>query len=179
MMRVEHGRPSDPTGRAPQELAVYDLLDRLEISYERVDHAAAFTMQDCEAIDRVLAPAAVCKNLFLCNAQKSDFYLLMLRADKKLKTKVLSAQIGSARLSFAPEEHLPALLGLIPGSVSVLGLMNDRAGRVRLLIDQDLLSSEWVGCHPCVNTASLRLRIVDLLECFLPAVGHDYRTVQL
>lgn len=177
MLSLETGRPSDTAGRLEREVAVYELLDRLGISYGRVDHEAAFTMEACAEIDRVLAPAVICKNLFLCNTQQTAFYLLMLREDKRFRTKDISAQIGSARLSFAPEERLPELLGLTSGSVSVLGLMNDREGRVRLLIDRDILSSEWVGCHPCINTSSLRLRVRDLTDRFLPAVAHDYTPV--
>lgn len=160
-------------------MAVYDLLDRLSIGYQRADHEAAFTMEACRAIDEVLAPAVICKNLLLCNTQKTQFYLLMIREDKKFKTKELSAQIGSSRLSFAPEEFMREFLHVAPGSVSVMGLMNDREGRVQLLIDEDVLAAEWVGCHPCVNTSSIRLRVRELLEQFLPAVGHSYRPVRL
>lgn len=177
MLILENGRPSDTAGRLAREVAVYDLLDRLGIAYGRVDHEAAFTMEACEAIDRALAPAVICKNLFLCNTQKTSFYLLMLRGDKRFRTKEISAQLGVARLSFAPETLLPEYLGLTQGSVSVMGLMNDTAGRVRLLIDRDILMSEWVGCHPCINTSSLRLRVRDLTEVFLPAVGHAYTPV--
>lgn len=176
-LTLQSGRPTDQTGRTAGEVAVYDLLDRLGIPFERVDHEAAFTMEACAEIDRVLYPAVICKNLFLCNAQQTAFYLLMLREDKRFRTKDISAQIGSARLSFAPTERLPEFLGLMPGAVSVMGLMNDRGGRVRLLVDRDILASEWVGCHPCVNTSSLRLRVRDLTERFLPAVGHDLTPV--
>lgn len=177
LLTVENGRPAVTAGRLAKELAVYDLLDRLAIPYERVDHEAAFTMDACAEIDRVLAPAVMCKNLFLCNAQKSAFYLLLIREDKKFHTKEISAQIGSARLSFAPEEYLLSFLDLTPGSVSVLGLMNDRDRRVRLLIDADVLAAEYIGCHPCINTSSLRLRVRDLTERFLPATGHDFTVV--
>lgn len=177
MLILENGRPSDTAGRLAREVAVYELLDRLGIAYGRVDHEAAFTMEACEAVDRALAPAVICKNLFLCNTQQTAFYLLMLRGDKRFRTKEISAQLGVARLSFAPEALLPEYLGLTRGSVSVLGLMNDTAGRVRLLIDRDVLMSEWVGCHPCINTSSLRLKVHDLTEVFLPAVGHTYTPV--
>ena len=177
MLILENGRPSDTAGRLAREVAVYGLLDHLGIAYGRVDHEAAFTMEACEAIDRALAPAVICKNLFLCNTQQTSFYLLMLRGDKRFRTKEISAQLGVARLSFAPEALLPEYLGLTQGSVSVLGLMNDTAGRVRLLIDRDILMSEWVGCHPCINTSSLRLKVHDLTEVFLPAVGHTYTPV--
>ncbi len=177
-MVLEAGRPQSIEGREAREIRTYDCLDALGISYARIDHAPADTMEVCVEIDRVLG-AQICKNLFLCNRQGTAFYLLMMPADKPFRTKELSAQIQSARLSFASAEHMERLLDIRPGSVSVLGLMNDREGEVKLLIDRDVLESEWLGCHPCVNTSSLRLRVRDVLERFLPAVGHDYRAVTL
>lgn len=177
-MKLVKGRPLDVSGREDKEIRVYDLLDRLEIPYERVDHEKAETMEACEAIDRVLQ-AAICKNLFLCNRQKTRFYLLMILGDKKFKTKDISGQIGSARLSFAGAEEMEKYLDITPGSVSVMGLMNDAENHVRLLVDSDLLKSEYFGCHPCVNTTSLKMKTKDVLEKFLPAVGHDMMVVEL
>ena len=135
-------------------------------------------MEACEKIDEALE-AVVCKNLFLCNRQKTMFYLLMMPGDKPFKTKELSAQIGSARLSFAEEAFMEEFLDITPGSVSIMGLMNDRENKVNLLIDEDVLKEEFLGCHPCVNTASLRLKTKDVTEKFLPCVGHSYRVVHL
>ncbi len=177
-MTLEHGRPTSGEGREAREMRTYELLDRLGIAYTRVDHAPAETMEDCVAIDEALG-ATMCKNLFLCNRQQTDFYLLMMPGDKPFRTKELSAQIGTARLSFASAEHMVELLDIYPGAVSVMGLMNDTERAVQLLIDEDLLAAETVGCHPCVNTASLCLRINDLLHLFLPAVKHDARIVHL
>ena len=177
-MILEYGAPTDREGRTPRERETYALLDGLGMEYARVDHAPADTMEICRGIEDVLG-APICKNLFLCNRQQTAFYLLMMPGDKPFRTKELSAQIGSSRLSFATPEHMEQYLGLLPGSVSVLGLRNDQDGRVRLLIDEELLSSEWIGCHPCVNTATLRLRTAELLARFLPAVKHDYSTVCL
>ena len=170
-------KPS-PNGRLLKEMAVYELLDELEIPYLRVDHEAAATVDDCHEVDEALG-IHICKNLFLCNRQKTDFYLLMMPGLKKFKTKELSAQLGTARLSFAEAEYMEEFLNITPGSVSVMGLMNDKENRVRLLIDQELLQDEFVGCHPCVNTASLKIRMKDILEKFLPHVGHDYTAVEL
>ncbi|MBD5509099.1 MAG: prolyl-tRNA synthetase associated domain-containing protein [Lachnospiraceae bacterium] len=167
-----------PNGRLLKEMAVYELLDDLGIPYLRVDHEAAATVDDCHEVDEALG-IHICKNLFLCNRQKTDFYLLMMPGLKKFKTKELSAQLGTARLSFAEPEYMEEFLNITPGSVSVMGLMNDREHRVRLLIDQELLQDEFVGCHPCVNTASLKIRMKDILEKFLPHVGHDYTAVEL
>ena len=178
-MQLYQGRPADMTERQDKEKRVYELLDRLGIAYERVDHEAAETMEACEEIDKFLAPAVICKNLFLCNTQKTKFYLLMIRGDKKFKTKEISSQIHSARLSFAPAEKMEEYLDILPGSVSVLGLMNDKEHQVQLLVDEDVLKAEYVGCHPCVNTSSLRLKTSDIYNTFLKDVSHDYITVVL
>ena len=165
-------------GREERELRVYECLDALGIDYLQIDHAAAMTMEDCVEVDRLLG-VPMCKNLFLCNRQKTDFYLLMIPGDKPFKTKELSAQIGSARLSFADADAMLDFLDILPGSVSVMGLLNDKDNRVRLLIDEDLLKSPYVGCHPCVNTSSLKIATEDLLRVFLPHVGHTPSTVRL
>ena len=173
------GRPEDAAGRLAKEMRVYDLLDSLGIAYERADHPAAETMEACEAVDRVLAPAVICKNLFLCNRQQTKFYLLMIREDKKFHTKEISSQINSARLSFAGPEKMAEYLDITPGSVSIMGLANDTENHVQLLVDEDVLAAEYVGCHPCINTSSLRLKTADVFGPFLQAVRHDYQTVHL
>lgn len=177
-MNEEILQKEQSAGRSPEELAVYALLEKLEIPYTRVDHEPAMTMEDCEAVDRQLG-VMMCKNLFLCNTQKTKFYMLLMPADKKFKTKDLSKQIQSARLSFADAEHMEQYLRIHPGAVSVMGLMNDEENHVHLLFDQEVLRQEWLGCHPCVNTSSIRLKMADLLEKFLPAVHHDWRAVEL
>ena len=176
---IEKGRPASDDGRLDKEIRTYDLLDKLGILYERVDHEAAETMEACAAIDKILEPAVICKNLFLCNAQKTKFYLLMIRDNKKFKTKEISHQINSSRLSFAPAEFMEKYLDITPGSVSVLGLMNDKEKQVQLLVDEDVIRSEYFGCHPCINTSSLRLKTADVFGPFLEAVEHDYLVVKL
>ena len=177
-MELQNGRPADCSTRLPKEIRVYDLLDKLGVFYQRIDHEAAMTMEACAAIDAVL-DATICKNLLLCNRQCTDFYLLMMPGDKPFKTKDLSHQIGSSRLSFASGEHMESLLDITPGSLSVLGLMNDPCNRVQLLIDEDVLRGEYIGMHPCINTSSLRIRTKDLTDTILPATGHTPRIVQL
>lgn len=178
-MELVKGRPETNHGRLEKEIRTYDLLDSLGIPYERVDHEEANTMEACQAIDEVLAPAVICKNLFLCNTQKSKFYLLMIREDKKFKTKDISKQINSARLSFAPAEYMEQFLDITPGSVSVMGLMNDKENQVQLLVDEDVLKGEYFGCHPCINTSSLKLKVEDVFGKFLTAVHHEYIVVKL
>ena len=177
-MKLEVGRPADCTGRLDKELRVYDFLDGLGISYQRIDHEAAMTMEACAAVDAALE-ASICKNLLLCNRQNTAFYLLMLPGDKPFKTKDLSKQIGSSRLSFAAPEYMEAFLDITPGSLSVLGLMNDKENRVQLLIDEDLTQGAYIGCHPCINTSSLRLRTEDLLQTIIPAMGHTATFIHL
>ena len=177
-MELQKGRPADTTGRLDKEIRTYDLLDDLGVEYDRVDHAPAMTMEDCKEVDEILE-SMVCKNLFLCNRQETAFYLLMIPDTKVFHTKDLSAQIGSARLSFAKPEYMEKFLDITPGSVSVMGLMNDTEHRVKLLIDEDVLSSEYVGCHPCINTSSIRFRTSDLVEKILPAMEHDFIKVKL
>ena len=177
-LELQKGRPADTTGRLDKEIRTYDLLDRLGVEYDRVDHAPAMTMEDCKEVDEILE-SMVCKNLFLCNRQETAFYLLMIPDTKVFHTKDLSAQIHSSRLSFAKETYMEELLDITPGSVSVLGLMNDRENRVRLLIDKDVLAREDFACHPCINTSSLRFKTQDLLDKVLPALGHPHTLVDL
>lgn len=190
MLTIYKGRPTDTSGRQQREIRVYDLLDDLKIDYDRLDHDAAMNMEVCDEINAAFgrmtleefkaepdgertSHAIICKNLFLCNRQKTKFYLLMIPGDKKFLTRNLSAQINSARLSFAGEEEMLKYLDITPGSVSVLGLMNDHDNAVQLLIDSDVLQSEYVGCHPCINTSSLRMKTCDLTEKILPAIHHS------
>lgn len=171
MMTRKSGRPQDLTGREPKEIRCYDFLDSLGITYDRVDHEPAMTMEDCAKIDEVLgAPTA--KNLLLANRQLTTFYLLMMPADKPFKTKDLSAALNVSRLSFAPGEYMEELLDITPGSLSFLGLMNDSDRRVQLLIDRDILNDQFLGCHPCLNTTTLRLRIDDVKDKIIPALSH-------
>lgn len=177
-MELFNGRPENTEGRQEKEIRVYDLLDRLGIQYQRTDHEPATNMEVCKDIDGIL-DATICKNLFLCNRQKTMFYLLMMPADKPFKTKEISGQINSARLSFGDESYMEEFLDILPGSVSVLGLMNDTENHVRLLVDEDVLKGEYLGCHPCVNTSSLKIKTRDVFEIFLKEVHHDMTVVHL
>jgi len=178
MMERQNGRPADCAGRLEKEIRVYDFLDSLGIAYDRVDHEAAMTMEVCEEIDKVLC-APTCKNLFLANRQQTVFYILLMPGDKPFKTKDLSAQIGSSRLSFGSAEFMERFLDITPGSLSILGLMNDSGKSVHLLIDEDVVKGDYIGCHPCINTSTLRIRTEDMLEKIIPAMGHEPKYVTL
>ena len=177
-MQLHHGRPADCSGRLEKEIRCYDLLDSLGIEYNRLDHEPAMTMEICAEIDKSLG-GLICKNLLLCNRQCTAFYMLMMPGNKVFKTKDLSAQIGSSRLSFADGSYMEQFLDITPGSLSILGLMNDKEGRVQLLIDEEVLQSQFIGCHPCINTSSLCMRTADLREKLIPALGHEPIIVSL
>lgn len=177
-MEVFHGRPLQEDGRLQKEIAVYDLLDSLSISYDRVDHQAMMTIAQCEEVDKSLG-ISICKNLFLCNQQKTKFYLLLMPGMKKFVTKEVCKLIPSPRLSFANETYMEEFLNITPGSVSIMGLMNDKENRVKLLIDREVAEAEYLGCHPCINTSSLKMKTTDVLERFLPAVGHEYQILDI
>ena len=177
-MELVTGRPETNAGRLDKEIRCYDLLDSLGVAYQRIDHEAAMTMEACVEIDKAL-DATICKNLLLCNRQRTQFYLLMLPGEKHFKTSVFSKQIGSSRLSFADPEYMEQYLDITPGSVSVLGLMNDHDNHVELIIDEDILKGEYFGCHPCINTSSLRLKTKDLMEKIIPAMHHTPRILAI
>ena len=174
---VFSGRP-DNNDMLPQELAAYELLDTLGIQYSGIKHEAAATMDDCKKADDALG-VMMCKNLFLCNRQKTSFYLLLMPGDKEFHTKDITKQLNCSRLSFAGEEFMKSLLGVTPGSVTVLGLMNDTENKVQLVIDEDVLKNEYFGCHPCINTSSLKIRTSDLMEKILPHLGFKPAFVEL
>ena len=168
----------DPSTRLEKENRTYEVLESLQIPFLRMDHDATGTIEDCHEIDQLLQ-ITICKNLFLCNAQKTRFYLLMMPGNKQFKTKDLTSQIGSSRLSFASSEYMVQFLDITPGSVSVMGLINDKDNNVQLLIDREVLKGDYIGCHPCVNTSSLKIKTSDIMEVFLPYVKHQPILVEL
>lgn len=176
-LQLKVGRPESEIGRPEKEIRCYNLLQNLGIDFARVDHAAAETMEMCQSIETVLG-AKICKNLFLCNRQETDFYLLML-PDIPFKTKYLSAELNISRLSFASSEYMQKFLDVTPGSVSVLGLMNDEELKVRLIIEKSLLNDEFIGCHPCINTSSLKIKTDDIINKIIPATNHTVTYVDL
>lgn len=175
-LTVYSGLPQDD--RIPVEARCYDLLDSLGVPYARVDHPKADTIEDCEAIGQALG-FPVCKNLFLTNRQQTDFYLLLMEGHKPFKTKHLSKQLGVSRLSFAGSDAMESLLGVAPGSVSVLGLVNDTQHRVRLVMDRGVYDSEYICCHPCNNSSTLKIKTSDILSAVLPRLEHDVTVVDL
>ncbi|MBO4418732.1 MAG: prolyl-tRNA synthetase associated domain-containing protein [Oscillospiraceae bacterium] len=175
---IESGAPADAAARQPRERRCYEFLNRLGLSYRRADHEAAATMELCREIEKSLG-CPICKNLLLTNRQQTDFYLLLMEGDKVFKTKYLSKALGCARLSFATDEQMMELVDITPGSLSVLGLMNDPEKRVRLVIDKPVLEQPEIGFHPCLNTSTLAVSMADFREKILPALGHEATVVEL
>ncbi len=177
-MELYTGRPLDVSDRSEKEIRVYDFLDSLGIEFFRLDHAPAFGSEAelCREIEDSLG-ARICKNLFLANRQRTKFYLLMIPEYKAFRSSYISRQAGSSRLHFAEPEYMEELIDCEPGSASVMGLINDTGHRVQLLVDDDVINAEYVGCHPCINTSSLRIKSADIFGRFVRATGHDFITV--
>ena len=177
-MELVSGRPQNTEGRLGKEIRTYDFLDSIGIHYERVDHKPAMTIEACEEVDKILG-AVICKNLFLCNRQETDFYLLLMPGDKSSKQRIFQLRSIPQGFSFAKPEYMEQFLDITPGSASILGLMNDRDNRVQLLIDEDVLKGEYIGCHPCINTSSLRISTKDMTEKIIPELKHNPKLVRL
>lgn len=178
IMTLYEGRPVSAEGRTEKEMKVYDVLDSLGIRYQRTDHQAVGTIADCLEVDEILG-IKICKNLFLCNRQRTAYYLLVMPGDKILQTKELSKQIPTSRLSFASGEDMEKYLNVTPGSATIMGLIYDEDNKVQLLVDEEVFGDEYFGCHPCVNTSSLRLRTEDVFGKYLEAVHHRFIRVEL
>lgn len=178
MLSLYKGRPGDISSLTEKEINTYKLLDSTGVEYFRVEHEPADTMDICLQIEESLG-AGICKNLFLCNRQQTDFYLLMMPSQKVFKTKYLSAALGTSRLSFADARYMKEYLDITPGSVSILGLMNDKENKVQLVVDNELIKEEYIGCHPCINTASLKIKRTDLFGPVLDAMNHSAVFVNL
>ncbi len=175
---IENGRPQNCDTRTQKEIAVYDLLDALSIPFGRVDHDAADTIEACLEVEKVIG-VGICKNLLVCNRQKTDFYLIMMSGEKPFRTADVSKKLGVSRLSFASAEDMERLLGVTPGSVTVMALKNDVDGEVKLIIDRDVLGGDFIRCHPCINTSTLKIKTSDLIDTFLPYVKHSPQIIDI
>ncbi|HAQ39447.1 MAG TPA: prolyl-tRNA synthetase associated domain-containing protein [Clostridiales bacterium] len=164
--------------RLKKEIETYEVLEKLNIAFMGVDHEEAATIEDLHEVESAL-DVKICKNLFLCNSQKTKFYLLIMPGDKKFLTKNLSKQINSSRLSFADGSFMEELLNITPGSLSILGLIFDKEHKVNLVIDKEVTEEEYFGCHPCINTSTLKVKTADIMNKFLTYTGHEPAMVQL
>lgn len=170
--RPYRGKPKDLDKRQEKERKCYEFLEKIGLDYEVVDHEEASDMDKCLEIETVLG-VKICKNIMLCNRQETRFFIFMMPGDKKYVTKDVSKKIGMSRLSFAKEEHLKDYLNVTPGSVSVLGLLNDIDNRVELVIDRDVIGQNHIRCHPCVNTSTLKIKTDDFLTRIIPALNKE------
>ena len=175
--KLFYSRPSSEN-RLKKEIETYDVLDEIGIKYIGVDHPEAMTIEALKDAKEIL-DVKICKNLFLCNSQKTKFHLLIMPGDKKFLTKNLSKQINSSRLSFGSGEHMEELLNITPGSLSIFGLIFDKDHKVNLIIDKEVLEDEYLGFHPCVNTTTLKVKTDDILNKFIPYTGHQLTLVEL
>ncbi len=166
------------TTATEKEMQSYLFLEENGVEYIRAEHDEAATIELCEGVEKII-DAKICKNLLLCNRQQTKFYMLLIPGDMPFKTKYLSAQINSSRLSFASGEQMEQLLNVSPGSLTVLSLMFDKEKNVQLLIEKNLFKDEYFACHPCVNTATVKFSTSDLKEKVLPKLQHEYTIVDL
>ena len=157
---------------------VYAFLDRAGIRYEVVGHAPAYTMADCVETDRRLGALTV-KNIFLTTKSRKRFYLCITRPDARFHTADVSKQVGSPRLSFAPEEMLFEHLRCHGGSASPLGLMFPQARGVGLIVDAALRDVGRLAFHPCDNAWTVAMAGEDFFGKFLPAVGAEVWDVEM
>ena len=142
-------------------MAIYSLLDQLAIRYQRFDHPPVFT---CEEASRLLPdlPAAKTKNLFLRDPKSERLFLVVSPEERRVDLKALAAMLGVKRLSFGSPERLDAVLGLTPGSVTLLAMVRDSEQALELLVDEAICQAEQVQCHPLDNTATLIIRLDDV-----------------
>ena len=166
------------TTTTQKEMDSYLFLENNGVEYIRAEHDEAATIELCEGVEKIIG-AKICKNLLLTNRQQTDFYMLLIPGDMPFKTKYLSKQIGSARLSFASGEQMTELLNVTPGSLTVLSLMYDKEKKVQLLIEKNVFKEEFFSCYPCVNTATVKFSTEDLKNKILPALSHEYKIVDL
>ena len=151
------------------EKELLDYLNSHGIAYRYVAHPPVYTCEQAEAL-RPDLPGVSTKNLFLRD-EKKHFYLVMTACEKRLDLKALGRSLNAPKLQFGDEQRLMEMLGVTPGAVTVLGLVNDTGFQVRLVVDEEVWAGEYFMCHPLINTATLLLKHMDLLR-FFELSGH-------
>lgn len=168
--------PEDERGAL--ETKVYQELERLNISYERVDNDTVETMEECVEISEKLG-AEIRKTIVCCNRQKTEFFLVVLPASKRFDSKLFAAMMRTARVSFASAEDMESLIGLTPGEASVMGILNDPEAKIKVVVDKAVADAEWFACNPGANTTHIRFKTKQLLDTFLPAENHKAEIIML
>lgn len=154
----------------PNQQEIIAFLDSLAITYEYHNHPKAHTIDACLALPFITEDVTICKNLFLCNRQQTQYYLLLLKPDTVFRTSAVSKALGSSRLSFAPEDSLPRLLNLTSGSVSPFGLLYDHEHKIMLAAEEAVTDTPRIAFHPCDNSATVILTQEDFWKTVLPAL---------
>lgn len=157
---------------------VYETLEKLQIPFERVDTDEAITMEDCVAIDEKLDMNMV-KTLFLCNRQKTEFYLFITVGSKPFRSKDFSNALEVARVSFAPAEMMEIMLGTKIGAATVFSSLLDVENRVKIVFDKEVLAEEWYGCSDGTTTGYMKIKTEDICQKFLPFTGHTLSAIEV
>ena len=164
--------------KSPLQRMTYESLADLQIPFERVETDETITMEDCTQINQKLDMEMV-KTLFLCNRQKTAFYLFVTTADKPFNSKNYSKELGIPRVSFAPAELMENILGVKIGAATVFGALMDKDGLVQIVFDQDILSEEWYGCSDGTNTGYMKIKTEHIIENFLTYTNHIPTIIQI
>lgn len=157
--------------KSPLQEMAYESLEKLQISFERVDTDEAISMVDCIEISRKLDMKMV-KTLFLCNRQKTKLYLFVTTADKPFKSKDFSSLLGIPRVSFAPEELMENILGVKIGAATIFGVLKDKDNLVQVVFDKDVLLEEWYGCSDGTTTGYMKVKTDQMVNNFLTYTKH-------
>lgn len=175
---------SKPTSELPSEYKTplqemtYKFLSENNIEFSRVDNDEAVTMEDCIEIDKALDMKTV-KTLFLCNRQKTQFYLFVTEGDKPFVTKDFSSALGISRVSFASAEMLDEIIGTKVGATTIFGVLREQAQEVRVVFDKAVCESEWFGCSDGTTSCYMKLKTDDILNKLLPSSGHTYEVIEV
>lgn len=164
--------------RSSLEMKTYQILDKLNIKYERIDHEAVSSMEECVEVNKKLK-VEIRKNIFLCNSKKTTFFLFVLPANKPFDTKKFCQKLGLSHVSFANEEYMEKYLGTKPGSATIMGLLCDEDDYVQVILDKEIIEEEYFGCNPGQNTSHIKIKTEDLLKKFLPYVKHRPKIIEM
>ena len=156
---------------------IYEFLDSINVSYERFDHPAVYTVSEAKKLSPEMDGAST-KNLFLRDKKGIRHFLVVVPQDKQVDLKELSSILEASRLSFASPDRLKKYLGIEPGSVSILALLNDPEKTVEVFVDNELWNAEIILCHPLVNTSTLAITR-DGIKQFLEKTGHNLMLVEI
>lgn len=156
---------------------IYEFLSAHNIAFERHDHEAVYTCEQADCLD-IPGSAAKTKNLFLRDRKGRRHFLVTVGAEKTVDIKALEELLGVKGLSFASAERLEQYLGLTPGAVTILGVINDRDHAVEVVVDSGLWCRDAIQCHPLVNTSTLILSRDDIRQ-FLDITGHEVHVVEV